>query len=128
HGDTFGAMSVSGRSAFTAPFEPYLFPVDRIPAPLEGEEQRSIEALQKLLDAGTVAVFVFEPLVQGAGGMRFLSAEALSLQIRRCQQHEVLCLADEVMTGFFRPAKFWACDSLTEQPDLICIATGLTGG
>jgi adenosylmethionine-8-amino-7-oxononanoate aminotransferase len=128
HGDTFGAMSVSGRSAFTTPFEPYLFPVDRIPAPLKGEEHRSIEALQKLLDAGTVAVFVFEPLVQGAGGMRFLSAEALSLQIRRCQQYEVLCLADEVMTGFFRTGKFWACDSLTEKPDIFCIAKGLSGG
>ncbi len=128
HGDTFGAMSVSGRSAFTAPFEPYLFPVEHIPAPLEGEEQRSIEALQKLLSTGTIAVFIFEPLVQGAGGMRFLSAEALGLQVALCQRHEALTIADEVMTGFFRTGKFWACDSLTEKPDLFCIAKGLSGG
>src|SRR5882724_522896 len=128
HGDTFGAMSVSGRSAFTAPFEPYLFPVEHIPAPLEGEEQRSIEALQKLLSTGTIAVFIFEPLVQGAGGMRFLSAEALGLQVALCQRHEALTIADEAMTGFFRTGKFWACDSLTEKPDLFCIAKGLSGG
>src|SRR6266571_2450621 len=83
HGDTFGAMSVSGRGTFTAPFEPYLFPVERIPAPVPGEEIRSIEALQKLLNTGTVAVFIFEPLVQGAGGMRFLPPETLSMLIRR---------------------------------------------
>jgi len=128
HGDTFGAMSVSNRSAFTRPFEPYLFEVDRIPAPLEGVEQRSIEALEKLLSTGTVAVFIFEPLVQGAGGMRFLSAEALSLQVALCRRHEVLTIADEAMTGFFRTGKFWACDSLTEKPDLFCIAKGLSGG
>src|ERR1044071_1296523 len=128
HGDTFGAMSLSGKSAFTAPFEPYLFPVERIPAPLQGDEQRSLEALKNLLTAGEVAAFIFEPLVQGAGGMRFLSAEALSSQLALCRQHEVLTIADEVMTGFFRTGKFWACDYLTEKPDLLCIAKGLSGG
>jgi adenosylmethionine-8-amino-7-oxononanoate aminotransferase len=95
---------------------------------LNGDEQRSIDALEKLLTAGTVAAFIFEPLVQGAAGMRFLSANALSAQIALCRQHEVLTIADEVMTGFFRTGKFWACDSLTEKPDLFCIAKGLSGG
>src|SRR5215471_16109711 len=55
HGDTFGAMSLSGRSVFTLPFEPYLFPVERIPAPISGQEQRSLEAIQKILETGTAA-------------------------------------------------------------------------
>jgi len=128
HGDTFGAMSVSGRSVFTMPFEPYLFSVERIPAPLQGQEERSIQALQKFLETGTVAAFIFEPLVQGAGGMRFLSKDALSLQIALCRDHQVFSIADEVMTGFFRTGKFWACDSLNHKPDLICISKGLSGG
>jgi adenosylmethionine-8-amino-7-oxononanoate aminotransferase len=128
HGDTFGAMSVSGRSVFTQPFEPFLFPVERIGAPVEGQQQQSIEALRKVLETGTVAAFVFEPMVQGAGGMRFLSAEALERQIGLCREYEALTIADEVMTGFFRTGKFWACDHLSKPPDLVCIAKGLSGG
>jgi len=128
HGDTFGAMSVSAPGVFTTPFEPYLFPVERIPAPVGGAEQRSIEALKKILATGEVAAFIFEPLVQGAGGMRFLSSEALSWQIAECREHDSLTIADEVMTGFYRTGEFWACDSLTEKPDIICISKGLSGG
>ena len=128
HGDTFGAMSLSGRSVFTAPFEPYLFPVERIPAPMSGQEQRSLEAIQKILETGTAAVFIFEPLVQGAAGMRFLSAEALNSGLALCHEHDVLVIADEVMAGFFRTGHFWGTDGLTEKPDLVCISKGLSGG
>jgi adenosylmethionine-8-amino-7-oxononanoate aminotransferase len=68
HGDTFGAMSVSGRGAFTEPFFPFLFDIVSIPAPIPGSEEDSVTAMQAALQGGEVAAFIYEPLVQGAGG------------------------------------------------------------
>lgn len=130
HGDTFGAMSVSGRSTFTEPFFPFLFDVLYIDAPTPGHEQESFEQLQMLLNEheNEIAAFIYEPLVQGAGGMIMYSAEALNILLSMCRQQQVLCIADEVMTGFGRTGKLFASQYVSEKPDIICLSKGLTGG
>jgi adenosylmethionine-8-amino-7-oxononanoate aminotransferase len=132
HGDTFGAMSAGERGIFTQPFRNLLFEVHFIDAPLPGKETESIQQLMALLnDPGVtsgVAAFIFEPLVQGAAGMFMHDPEALNELVAICKDHDVLTIADEVMTGFGRTGKFFASDYLGEQPDIICLSKGLTGG
>ena len=130
HGDTVGAMSVSGRSAFTKAFDSLLFEVIHLPLPTPGNEQMCFMRLESELKkhAGNIAAFLFEPLVLGAGGMLMYEAETLDALMRRCKEHEILCIADEVMTGFGRTGKLFACDYLTEEPDMICLSKGITGG
>jgi len=128
HGDTFGAMSVSGRSVFTKPFEPLLFDVDFIEAPVTGRESESIEQLNTVLNKKKAAAFIFEPLVQGAGGMIMYKPEPLNKMIEMCRHGKVLTIADEVFTGFGRTGSFFAIDQLAIPPDLICLSKGLTGG
>ncbi len=128
HGETFGAMSLSGELALFDAFEKHLFRVDRIPAPFPGREQESLDALRAILAKGETCAFIFEPLIMGAGGMLMYEPEALDALIRCCHEHGVLAIADEVMTGFGRTGKIFACDHLEETPDLMCLAKGLTGG
>jgi adenosylmethionine-8-amino-7-oxononanoate aminotransferase len=128
HGETFGAMSISGELALFDAFEKHLFQVDRIPAPLPGREAESLAALQTILARGETCAFIFEPLIMGAGGMLMYEPEALDALISCCHDHGVLAIADEVMTGFGRTGKIFACDHLQESPDLMCLAKGLTGG
>lgn len=128
HGDTFGAMSVGVRNKFSAPFAPFLFDVQFMDLPLEGHEQRVIEEFEKAVKAGDVAAFIFEPLVQGSAGMRMYSPEVLDELIRIAHEHDVICIADEVMTGFGRTGKLFACDYLKNDPDIFCLSKGLTGG
>jgi adenosylmethionine-8-amino-7-oxononanoate aminotransferase len=126
HGDTFGAMAVSGRSAFTAAFDSLLFDVEFIDLPKQ-ENLESIKA--KISDIKTdLACFIFEPLVQGAGGMLMYEAELLDELIAHCKKENVLTIADEVMTGFGRTGKLFASDYLTNKADLMCFSKGLTGG
>jgi adenosylmethionine---8-amino-7-oxononanoate aminotransferase len=127
HGDTFGAMSVGGRSAFSAPFVPFLFDVDYLPTPVPGEEE-TVLAQAEALFADDVAAFIAEPLVQGAGGMVMYEPAVLDQLIRLARKHGALVIADEVMTGFGRTGKLFASHYLTEQPDLMCLSKGLTGG
>ncbi len=130
HGDTFGAMSVSGRSAFTKPFEELLFDVIHAPVPLKDEEENAIheflQAIEKNKDE--IAAFIFEPLVLGAGGMLMYDETVLNELIKICRQHSILTIADEVMTGFGRTGKYFAVDHLDYQPDIICLSKGVTGG
>ncbi len=128
HGDTFGAMSVSGRSVFTKPFNDYLFDVTKIPVPIKGHEQLAIETLKKALKADDVAAFIFEPLIQGTAGMVIYDADILSQMIKMCRDHQVLTIADEVMTGFGRTGTLFASHQLSHLPDIICLSKGLTGG
>jgi len=125
HGDTFGAMSAGARGLFSAPFNNYLFEVTHLPFP---ENEHILEALKIELEKGEVACFIFEPLVQGAAGMRMYSSEILNKMIALCQEYGVLCIADEVMTGFGRTGTTFAINQLHNQPDLICMSKGLTGG
>ncbi|MEM6725785.1 MAG: aminotransferase class III-fold pyridoxal phosphate-dependent enzyme, partial [Bacteroidota bacterium] len=99
-----------------------------IPAPLPGDEERSFAALQSILEGGDVAAFIFEPLIQGSGGMRMFTPMILDKMVEECQKHQVLTIADEVMVGFYRTGKFFACDHLTHKPDIYCLSKGLTGG
>ncbi len=128
HGDTFGAMAVSGRSAFTAPFASFLFDVHYIDVPVNGKEKESLAQLEALLQEGDTAAFIFEPLVQGAGGMIMYEPTALDALLDLCKQNEVICIADEVMTGFGRTGKYFACEYLHHQPDIMCLSKGITGG
>jgi adenosylmethionine-8-amino-7-oxononanoate aminotransferase len=127
HGDTFGAMSLGAPSAFNAPFQDMLFEVEFLPSP--GEPEACIAALQdKMQDAENYAAFIFEPLIQGAGGMKMYSPETLDYLISIAHEHDILCIADEIMTGFGRTGKWFAMDYLTHKPDIACFSKGLTGG
>lgn len=128
HGDTFGAMSASARSAFTAPFSPMLFEVDFIPLPTSDNLEEVKQKLKELIAAGEHAAFLFEPLVQGAGGMLMYEATHLDDLISICRSQDILIIADEVMTGFGRTGKLFACNYLQQSPDIFCLSKGLTGG
>lgn len=128
HGDTFGAMAVSGRSVFTQAFADLLFDVHFIPFPAAGKEQESITALGEVLRKGEVAAFIAEPLIQGSAGMHMYSSDTLDSYFSLCKEHKALIIADEVMTGFGRTGGLFACDSITAKPDMICLSKGLTGG
>ena len=113
HGETFGAMSAGARSIFSAHFQDYLFDVKHLPFPKA--EQDCLDALEEELKSDDVAAFIFEPLVQGASGMRMYSANTLDKLIKLCKKHQVLCIADEVMTGFGRTGDYFACNKLKRR-------------
>lgn len=128
HGDTFGAMAASGISFFTEAFKGSLLEVVRIPVPTAGNEEKSIEALKNLVETNEFAAFIFEPLVLGAAGMVMYSPEILDELIKICQQNNVFTIADEVMTGFGKTGKTFACNYLQQKPDMMCLSKALTGG
>ncbi len=128
HGDTFGAMSMSGRSIFTAPFDDYMFDIQHFPIPTDENREQLFEDFEKLCATNVVAAFIFEPLVQGAGGMKMYAAEDLDQLIGIAKKYQTLCIADEVMTGFGRTNTFFATDQTKNKPDIYCLSKGLTGG
>ncbi len=128
HGDTFGGMSVGARNAFNLPFSKLLFDVIHIPVPVKGKEQETLFALKSALKQNDIAAFIFEPLIQGAGGMVMYAPEILSQLIECCRTKNVITIADEVMTGFGRTGKFFANDYLNHHSDIVCLSKGLTGG
>lgn len=126
HGDTFGAMAVSGRSAWTAPFDALLFEVEFIDLP----NKENIEQIKSQISnlKSDLACFIFEPLIQGSGGMLMYEAQYLDELMAHCQQEKVLTIADEVMTGFGRTGKLFATDHTQHKADIMCFSKGLTGG
>ena len=128
HGDTFAAMAASGISFYTQAFEGMFIDIVRIPVPIKGQEDASFQALAKAIKNNNCAGFIFEPLVQGAAGMVMYEPETLDKLIKICQENGVLTIADEVMTGFGKTGKTFACDYLQTQPDMICLSKALTGG
>ncbi|MGC2766470.1 MAG: adenosylmethionine--8-amino-7-oxononanoate transaminase [Candidatus Acidiferrum sp.] len=140
HGDTAGAMSVSDESPFTQPFHSMRYAVHRVnaaycyrcPVGLKREACRIECALQleKLLEerGEKLAAVIVEPLLQGAGGMIVHPVEFLQKVRALCTKHDVLFIADEVLTGFGRTGKMFACDLANVVPDLMCISKGITGG
>ena len=128
HGDTFAAMAASGISFFTEAFQGSLLQVDRIPVPTKGNEEKTIQALEKLVQTNEYAAFIFEPLVQGAAGMVMYSPEILDKLMAICKQNNVFTIADEVMTGFGKTGKIFASDYLKQNPDMMCLSKALTGG
>jgi adenosylmethionine---8-amino-7-oxononanoate aminotransferase len=140
HGDTVGAMSVSEDSLFTRAFAPLLFPVDRVHPPYcyrcplgllrETCHIDCLSDLENTLEArgdGVAAVLV-EPMLQGAGGMIMWPAEFLSGVRRLCDRYGVLMIADEVLTGFGRTGRMFACEHGPVTPDIICLSKALTAG
>lgn len=128
HGDTFGAMAASGISFFTEAFQGSLLEVVRIPVPTQKNEQEVLIQLESLLQSKQFAAFIFEPLVLGAAGMVMYEASALDKLIEICKKHQVFTIADEVMTGFGKTGKTFACNYLSQKPDMMCLSKALTGG
>ena len=126
HGDTFGAMSVSERSVFTASFSDYLFDVIFIDPPTRD----NIGQLRSMLQdrSGEIACFIYEPLLQAAGGMRVYEAALLDELLAAAAAQDIICIADEVLTGFGRTGKLFAGEYLRHTADIICLSKGLTGG
>jgi adenosylmethionine---8-amino-7-oxononanoate aminotransferase len=140
HGDTTGAMSVSDDSPFTDAFRPMRYPVHRVhsaycyrcPVGLR-RETCHIECagqVETLLEerGDKIAAVIVEPLLQAAGGMIVHPVEFLQRVRAGCSKHDVLLIADEVLTGFGRTGKMFACDLAGVVPDLMCLSKGITGG
>ncbi len=138
HGETLGAMSVSGASVFLGPFKDLMFEINRLPFPetWEGDEEidqkeaHVFEALEDyLMDQGDqTACVILEPLIQGAAGMRMCRPSFLKRFVERVQSEGILVIFDEVMTGFGRTGHLFACHKADVKPDLICLSKGITGG
>ena len=128
HGDTFGSMSLTARGGFNEPFERFMFDVDFIAPPTKENKDEVLKQFEDLLKTNDVAAFIFEPIVQGAGGMLMHSPEIISDMIGLCQQYGVLTIADEVFTGFGRTGKMFASDYFDNKPDIMCLSKGITGG
>jgi adenosylmethionine-8-amino-7-oxononanoate transaminase len=146
HGDTTGAMSVGRTPEFHRPYFPLLFKVHYAPTPFvhhpplavldgppptaEDVKTSCLDRLKRILQEHhkRVAAIAIEPLVQGAAGMIVHPPGFLSEVRRLATQYDVLLIADEVATGFGRTAKMFACEHETVQPDLMCVAKGITGG
>lgn len=126
HGDTFGAMSVSDRSVFTLAFHDHLFEVIFIDAPTAENLSSTKEIIRR--HAHETAAFIYEPLVQGAGGMKMYDAALMNELLGVVKEHDIICIADEVMTGFGRTGRLFASQYLSHQPDIVCLSKGLTGG
>ena len=137
HGDTFGAMSVGRSSGFFDAFGKLLFETVALSLPLvwngfenpEGERD-ALGEVARLLEgeSHSLAGLMVEPLVQGAGGMRFHSPKFLKALCEMFRQRGIPVIFDEVMTGFGRTGSFFAFQQTGFVPDMICLSKGITGG
>jgi len=144
HGDTIGAMSVGGIDSFHTTFDSLLFKGIRVSAPETyrsprdadpsgnntAVKRRWLHAVEAALseNAGQVAGIILEPLIQGAGGMLVAPKGFLKELAALAKQWETLLIVDEVMTGFGRTGKMWACEHENITPDILCTAKGLAAG
>lgn len=128
HGDTFGAMSVSGLSVYNGPFEAFLIDVKRIPTPDGSNTEAILELIKTYNSEHKIAGFIYEPLVQGAAGMKIHDANGLNTILSSCKKQNILTIADEVMTGFGKTGRYFASDHMETKPDIICLSKALTAG
>jgi adenosylmethionine-8-amino-7-oxononanoate aminotransferase len=135
HGDTFGAMAVCDpvggmHSMFTGVLAGHVFaerPPDGFDAPLDDAWAQGVADLLER-HAHELAAVIVEPVVQGAGGMRFHSPACVALLRRLCDEHGLLLILDEIATGFGRTGALFACEHAGVAPDVICVGKALTGG
>jgi len=139
HGDTFGAMSVSGGGPFTDRFNPWCFEVERFPAPScvenagivrQASATQSLAALKELLDrkSSSLAALILEPSIQGAAGMKQQPPGFVEEVASLCKAADVHLILDEVFVAFGRLGTMLVCSEEGIQPDFLCLAKGLTGG
>ena len=120
HGDTLGSVSVGGIPLFHQMYRPLLFDVTQVPA-------GDAAAMEAALD-DTVAAVIVEPLVQGAAGMLVHPDGWLRTVRELTAARGIPLIVDEVATGFGRTGTMFACEQEGVEPDLMCLAKGLTGG
>lgn len=128
HGDTLGAMSVSDpEKSLHKAFRNSVIKQYVLDIPSDEYSFSEFDALLAEI-SGNVAGLIIEPLVQGAGGMKFHSADTVAEIYRIAKKHNILFIADEIATGFGRTGSLFACDDAGISPDIMCIGKALTGG
>jgi adenosylmethionine-8-amino-7-oxononanoate aminotransferase len=139
HGDTFGAMSISGEnSKYHSVFSELFFQTIMVDVPeyyegvesIEKKEDEIIEKLSRQLNeyGDRICAFAVEPILQGSFGMRLYRPEFLKRLVDKVREYNILMIFDEVLTGFYRTGKMFAMDHANVLPDFICLSKGLTGG
>lgn len=133
HGETIGALSVGDVALYKETYEPLLIGNRQVPVPTDQSEHAAKEALKvlkKVLDesAHEIAALIVEPLVQGAGGMHMYHPSYLVGARDLTTKYDIHLIADEIMTGFGRTGKMFACEHANISPDFMTLSKGLTGG
>lgn len=128
HGDTFGAMSLAGKSEFFKAFNDKMFDVLALPFPTEENIDKVIGVFEEELKQEDVACLVLEPKLQGAAGMRMYSEELLAKLFAKAKEYGVLIVADEVLTGFGRTGDLFSSINGEIKPDIMALSKALTGG
>ena len=133
HGDTLGSVSVGGIDLFHSIYRPLLFDAVRFPSPDHcdpSDEAACLSSIEALLEqhGHELAGFIFEPLVQGAAGMRMHSPDFLRRVLQSCREAGLVLVADEVATGFGRTGTRFAMEQVGVEPDILCLAKGMSGG
>lgn len=139
HGETVGAMSVSDVSLYRSPYEALLFKsqvlrglpyVNGQSDPLWLDASEAFNRLLPYLNgiANSLTAIIMEPIVQGAGGMKIISADFLNRLASWAKAKDIHVIADEIMTGFGRTGKMLACEHASIRPDFMCLSKGMTAG
>ena len=133
HGETIGALSVGDVELYKETYEPLLIANMQVPVPKDQSIDAANQALASLEEtlkerSEEIAAFIIEPLIQGAGGMHMYHPAYLAGARELTQKYDVHLIADEIMTGFGRTGKMFACDHAEISPDFMTLSKGLTGG